>query len=66
MILLGRHQIWLTAELAEMAESLELLISINLLDQEADGFLSNGNYNVRQKREVFHGMAALCEAFHLP
>jgi hypothetical protein len=40
VILLGRHQIWLGAEFAEMAESLELLVgalcltAIHLLNKE--------------------------------
>jgi hypothetical protein len=40
VILLGRHQIWLTTELAEIAESMELLVgalsltAIHLLNKE--------------------------------
>ena len=42
LVLLGRHQIWLSAEIAEMAESLELLVgalcltAIHLLSKEND------------------------------
>jgi hypothetical protein len=40
LVLLGRHQIWLSTEIAEMAESLELLVgalcltTIHLLNKE--------------------------------
>jgi hypothetical protein len=57
VVLLGRHQIWLNAEIAEMAESLELLVgalcltAIHLLNKE-NGDRRNTDARLRVAEKV--------------